>query len=82
MLQAAAVLNRIDLEIVENGSLSARALRHAITLDHAAYDCFYLTLAERESIPMVTADASFQRKVGASALPIRVLLLHEAFAQL
>jgi predicted nucleic acid-binding protein len=37
--------------------LRARALEFAIELDHPIYDCFYLALAERESAPLVTADA-------------------------
>ena len=37
-------------------ALCVRALALAIDLRHPVYDCFYLALAERESVPVVTAD--------------------------
>jgi predicted nucleic acid-binding protein len=36
--------------------LAPRALEIAVQLDHPIYDCFYLALAERERIPLVSAD--------------------------
>ena len=36
--------------------LSERALELAQRLDHPAYDCFYLALAESESAVLVTDD--------------------------
>ena len=32
-------------------------------LNHAAYDCFYLALAEREGAPIHTADKKLLRKL-------------------
>jgi predicted nucleic acid-binding protein len=39
--------------------LARRAIHIARTLDHPAYDCFYLALAEREAVRLVTADRRF-----------------------
>ena len=36
--------------------LHLRALELALELDHPIYDCFYLALAERERVPLVSAD--------------------------
>jgi predicted nucleic acid-binding protein len=44
--------------------LAAAAARLARVLDHPVHDCFYLALAEREAVPLVTADA---RLVGKTA---------------
>jgi predicted nucleic acid-binding protein len=32
------------------------AAEMAVTINHPVYDCFYLTLAERDGMPLVTAD--------------------------
>ncbi len=37
--------------------LAEAAMRLSATLLHPIYDCFYLALAERESAPIVSADA-------------------------
>ena len=36
--------------------LAARAMEIALILDHPICDCFYLALAEREDVPLMTAD--------------------------
>ena len=46
--------------------LRNRALALAMKLDHPAYDCFYLALAETEQVQMVTTDEHFIRKVQAA----------------
>ncbi len=33
-----------------------RAMAIALTINHPVYDCFYVALAEREHVPLVTAD--------------------------
>jgi|ERR1700752_1655002 len=38
------------------GELVERASELAVALDHPVYDCFYLALAERERLPLVSAD--------------------------
>jgi len=54
--------------------LRARALELAMELEHPIYDCFYLALAERESAPLVTADAALAAKAKrAKGIEIRKL---------
>ena len=36
--------------------LAKEAMRISMALPHPAYDCFYLALAERERLPIITAD--------------------------
>jgi predicted nucleic acid-binding protein len=38
-------------------ALGPRAAEMAALLKHPVYDCFYLALAERERLPIITADA-------------------------
>ena len=45
------------LELVELADVAPRAADLAARLEHPIYDCFYLALAERERLPLVTADA-------------------------
>jgi predicted nucleic acid-binding protein len=42
---------------VDLDELVSRALEISLHLSHPIYDCFYLVLAERENIPIVSADA-------------------------
>lgn len=53
-----AVANLPDLlvELYSATSLIARAVQIAFDHDHPVYDCFYLALAERLQIEIVTAD--------------------------
>jgi predicted nucleic acid-binding protein len=44
------------LRLVPMAPLRARALDLAMRRDHPAYDCFYVALAVREGVPLVTAD--------------------------
>ena len=56
--QAVAALQALPdrMRLFENAALAPRALAIATELDHPIYDCFYLALAEREQLPLVTAD--------------------------
>jgi predicted nucleic acid-binding protein len=36
--------------------LADASLEIAVSLNHPIYDCFYLALARRERVPLVTAD--------------------------
>lgn len=42
--------------------LALRATEIAFDLRHPVYDCFYLALAERERLPLVSADERLLRK--------------------
>lgn len=53
--------------IVSIDQLAGRALGLAVDLRHPIYDCLYLALAERERVPIVSADArllSAARRLG------------------
>jgi predicted nucleic acid-binding protein len=43
--------------IVSIDQLAERSLELAVELRHSVYDCLYLALAERERVPIVSADA-------------------------
>jgi predicted nucleic acid-binding protein len=50
LLQAAAI------ELVPARAMLVAATRLAVELDHPAYDCLYLALANENGLPFVTAD--------------------------
>jgi predicted nucleic acid-binding protein len=73
---AIGLLLRADIELVPTRTLARRAIDLAILLDHSAYDCMYLALAEASERPFVTADARLLRKLAvgrAAAHPIRAI---------
>jgi predicted nucleic acid-binding protein len=43
-------------ELVPAADLKDRALEIALALEHPAYDCFYLALAEQRECKLITAD--------------------------
>jgi predicted nucleic acid-binding protein len=55
--------------------LAAEALRLAVNLKHSVYDCIYLALAERERLPLVTADVDLAAAARRSIAPVEVRLL-------
>jgi predicted nucleic acid-binding protein len=59
---AARLLAHSELELIPMLTLLEPATRLAIQPDHAAYDCTYLALAEREGCKLVTADKRLIRK--------------------
>lgn len=66
-------------------ALMDAATRLALTLDHPAYDCVYLALAEVETCPFVTADEWLLNKVARHPSGLfagRVLSLTEATASI
>jgi predicted nucleic acid-binding protein len=75
---AARLLERADIELAPTRRLLERATRLAVTLDHPAYDCLYLVLAEASGCDVVTADERLCAKVATHALPTRVLRLDSA----
>ncbi len=60
---AIGLLVRADFELVPIGLLARRAIDLSILLDHSAYDCIYLALAEATRHAFVTADTRLLRKV-------------------
>lgn len=71
-------LLQVPLQAHDSAGLLAEALRLALQLQHPAYDCFYLALAQRIDAPMVTADRRFHARcheVDAARLGERVRLL-------
>jgi predicted nucleic acid-binding protein len=64
-LLAARLLQRADIELAPMRALLEPATMLALALDHPAYDCVYLALAESLSCDLVTAD----RRLGTKALP-------------
>jgi uncharacterized repeat protein (TIGR03803 family) len=64
-LLAARLPQRADIELAPMRTLLERTTDLAIALDHPAYDCAYLALAESLSCDLVTAD----RRLTAKPLP-------------
>lgn len=55
-------IQRLPLYWANDEQIIADAVRIAIELDHAAYDCMYLALAHRLGARLVTADMKFVRR--------------------
>ena len=60
---AAGLLAHVDIELMAMRPYLEAAVRIAVALDHPAYDCIYIALAEAEGLRFVTADMSLLRKV-------------------
>ncbi|MDA0368900.1 MAG: type II toxin-antitoxin system VapC family toxin [Proteobacteria bacterium] len=65
---AAQLLERADLHLEPSRRLMRRTTELAITLDHPAYDCLYLALAESLRCDFVTADERLRRRVADAGL--------------
>jgi predicted nucleic acid-binding protein len=63
----ARLLQRADIDLSPMRPLLESATRLSVALDHPAYDCFYLALAESLSCDLVTADARLVAKVLATS---------------
>lgn len=55
-VEALALLTQIEVRVFDTKPLMPHALLLAIQLNHPAYDCFYLVLAEHQDAPLITAD--------------------------
>ena len=64
-------------EIVPTVSFAQQAMAIAGSLDHPAYDCFYLALAEAYEVRMITADQRLLRRVQNTPWEKRTLALGE-----
>ena len=53
---AARTAERAFDELVPIRLLAVSAIELALDLNHPVYDCFYLVLAARERMPLITAD--------------------------
>ena len=60
---AAHLLERADIELEPMRPLMESVTKLAIDMNHPAYDCIYLALAEGLSCDLVTADERFARKL-------------------
>ena len=49
-------IHRFIPQIIELSDLTAPALELAREIDHSVYDCYYLVLARRRGVPLVTLD--------------------------
>ena len=62
-LFAGRLLANADMALTPTRLLLEPSIALAIQLDHPAYDCAYLALAEAKDIAFVTADSRLVRKV-------------------
>jgi predicted nucleic acid-binding protein len=74
---AARLLQRADVELAPMRALLEPATGLAISLDHPAYDCTYLALAESMSCDLVTADQRLSTKVLPAGYKSKLLALTE-----
>lgn len=76
--QARLVIDRVAgdfQEIVPTAALRQAALELAFQLQHPAYDCFYLVLADRRNAHLITADARFARKAAKAGVGHSIRLI-------
>jgi predicted nucleic acid-binding protein len=69
--QDVADLVRLPVRPVPMAVLAEPALSLAVTCEITAYDASYVALAERLSLPMVTADQALARKLAGAGLDVR-----------
>jgi predicted nucleic acid-binding protein len=68
-----ADLVQLELQVVSAAALVEDALVLSVQHGCTAYDSAYVTLAQRLSLPMVTADESLVRRFADPGLPVRFL---------
>lgn len=69
----------LRLDVRATRDLISRALRLASAMRHPIYDCLYLALAEREGVPLVTADQRFLNAVRRAKLEVAEVRLLSFF---
>lgn len=77
-VEAAVSLSRLNVEWISAHPCTADATQLAISLNHPAYDCLYLAIAQRLGLPFVTADARLVTRVRDAGLTVSILTLAEA----
>jgi predicted nucleic acid-binding protein len=75
---AARLLARADVELAPMRSLLEPAAALAIAIDHPAYDCVYLALAESLSCNFVTADQRLKTRTLPAGYKSKVVALAAA----
>lgn len=81
--EALLLVRHLEIELESTRELALRAGVLAADLDHPAYDCFYLALAERRDGLLLTADTRLIAKVAdhPGATPVRLEALHSLAPQ-
>lgn len=77
-LIAARLLERADIDLVPMRNLLEPATKLAIALNHPAYDCIYVALAEATNTMFITADELLARRLRATGTTSRVVFLGSA----
>lgn len=62
-LLAARLLQSAEIEMLPSRCHMEEATRMAIELDHPAYDCLYLAVAQEQQCSFVTADERLVKKI-------------------
>lgn len=63
------------VEVAATALLAERAMEMALVLDHPAYDCFFLALAEELGTILITADARLAKVCGTTPLATLIEVL-------
>ncbi|MDO9555962.1 MAG: type II toxin-antitoxin system VapC family toxin [Coriobacteriia bacterium] len=74
-LERAASLDRLPITSHPSAVLAGTALALAVTMGHAAYDCFYVALAMALDAPLWTADRKLAAAVARAGIPVQIRLL-------
>ena len=62
--RAGAGLRMLFTELAPLAGLTLAALDLALRRDHPVYDCLYVALAQREGVPLLTADRRLAERFG------------------